>query len=181
MQVWTVGHSNRTGEDFLHLLQAHRIEAVADVRRFPGSRKHPQFASEALAASLQAHGIAYGWLPKLGGRRHLPAGPARTAWRNRSFEAYAEHLRSEEFAQGLAELLHMAAACRTAMMCSELLWWRCHRSLVSDALRVSGIEVIHILGLDKTTPHPWTSPARVVDGALNYGEPAVEGEGGKSF
>lgn len=168
LAVWTIGHSTRSAQDFLSLLQAWRIEALADVRRFPGSRKHPQFGSEALAASLQSHGIAYAWLQKLGGRRKPDPASPNVAWRNDSFRAYADHVATPEFAEGLAELLHMASACRTAMMCSERLWWRCHRGLIADALLFSGIAVTHILDERKASPHPYTPPARVKDGELVY-------------
>lgn len=168
MQVWTIGHSTHSAPEFMGLLDAYDIEAVADVRRFPGSRRHPQFGHDALMATLQAHGLAYAWLQQLGGRRKPTAPAGATAWRHPSFQAYAEYLQSEEFAQGLLQLLVLAGGCRTAMMCSELLWWRCHRALISDALRVCGVEVVHILTADQSTPHPYTTPARVVDGFLTY-------------
>lgn len=166
--IWTIGHSTRSLEEFLGLLAQYRIEAVADVRRFPGSRRYPHFAGEALAQSLPAHGVAYQWLPKLGGRRRPHADSPNTGWRNESFRGYADHLASPEFAEGLAELLALAARARTAMMCAETLWWRCHRSLISDVLRLRGIEVIHIQDATHSTVHPYTSPARVVDGQLSY-------------
>jgi len=168
LEVWTVGHSNHSGADFIRLLQAHGIECVADVRRFPGSRRHPQFGADPLAQSLREHGIEYAWLQELGGRRRGGQDDAGSAWRNASFRAYAAHLATDEFALGLERLLHMAAACRTAMMCSEVLWWRCHRSLVSDVLRFSGHTVLHILGEHEVRPHPYTSPARIVQGELVY-------------
>lgn len=168
LEVWTVGHSNHSAGDFQALLRAWRIEAVADVRRFPGSRRHPHFGSEALQAGLREQGIAYAWLGRLGGRRRSPAPSPNSAWRNPSFRAYADHTASEEFAAGLEELLHLASACRTAVMCSELLWWRCHRGLIADVLRFGGAEVTHILGPAKGSPHPYTSAARIVDGQLTY-------------
>jgi uncharacterized protein (DUF488 family) len=166
--VWTIGHSNRSAEDFVATLEAFGIETVADVRRFPGSRRHPQFGSEALAATLAARGIDYAWVPGLGGRRRAVPGPAQLGWRNASFRSYAAHMWTEDFAEGLAELLHLASARRTAMMCSEVLWWRCHRALVSDALRLLGHEVVHIFDPAHATPHAYTSPARVIDGELSY-------------
>ena len=166
--IWTVGHSTRSLEEFLDVLAAYAIEAVADVRRFPGSRRYPQFARDALAQILPEHGIAYAWLPKLGGRRRVQPDSPNTGWRNASFRAYADHLASSEFAEGLAELLDLAALKRTALMCSELLWWRCHRSLIADVLRLRGIEVIHILDGTHSTVHPYTAPARIVDGTLSY-------------
>lgn len=166
--IWTIGHSTRTLEEFLALLAEYRIEAIADVRRFPGSRRHPYFASEALAATLPAHGIAYRWLPTLGGRRKVQPGSPNTAWRNASFQGYADHTASAEFAAGLAELLELAAGRRTALMCAEALWWRCHRSLIADRLKLRGIEVIHVLDASHTTVHPYTSAARIVQGQLSY-------------
>jgi uncharacterized protein (DUF488 family) len=171
--LWTVGHSNRSGDEFVAVLQAHAIEVVADVRRFPGSRKHPQFGSEALAATLAAHGIGYAWLSDLGGRRRGDSGPEQEGWRNPSFRAYAAYTWTEEFAQGFDTLLHIASGARTAIMCSELLWWRCHRALIADVARFVGVEVIHILGEGPGTPHPYTSPARVDAGRLTY--PADDG------
>lgn len=166
--IWTIGHSTRTLEVFLALLADYRIEAIADVRRFPGSRRYPYFASEAMAESLPAHGIDYQWLPKLGGRRKVQPGSPNTAWRNASFQGYADYIATEEFAEGLDALLTLAAQRRTAMMCAEVVWWRCHRSLVSDVLKVRGIEVIHIIDATHSTQHPYTSPARIVDGKLSY-------------
>ncbi len=172
--IWTIGHSTRTLHEFLDLLDEYRIEAVADVRRFPGSRRYPHFASEAMAKSLPAHGIAYQWIPKLGGRRKVQPDSPNTAWRNASFQGYADYTATPEFAEGLAELLELASGKRTAMMCAEVLWWRCHRSIVSDVLKLRGIEVIHILDATHTTEHPYTSPALVVDGRLSYA--AAQGE-----
>jgi uncharacterized protein (DUF488 family) len=166
--LWTIGHSNRPLEDFLGLLAHYRIEGVADVRRFPGSRRQPQYGQEALRASLASQQIEYRWLPSLGGRRRpLPDSP-NTAWRNVSFRGYADHLASAEFAGGLDELLALAHERRTTLMCSEAVWWRCHRALIADVLRVRGIEVLHILDLKKAVEHPFTSPARVVRGKLTY-------------
>jgi uncharacterized protein (DUF488 family) len=172
--IWTIGHSTRTLEAFLGLLAEYRIEAIADVRRFPGSRRYPYFASEALAETLPAHGIAYQWLPELGGRRKVQPGSPNTAWRNVSFRGYADHLDSREFAEGLEKLLQLAVATRTALMCAEAVWWRCHRSLIADVLKLRGIEVVHIIDANHTVVHPYTSPARIVDGRLSYALPQGE-------
>ena len=169
--IWTIGHSTRTLEEFLALLAAYSIEAVADVRRFPGSRRWPQFARDALAASLPAHGIGYQWLPQLGGRRRAHPDSPNTAWRNAAFRGYADHLASAEFAEGLDALLAFAARQRTAVMCAEAVWWRCHRSIIADVLKQRGIEVIHILDLRHSVVHPWTSAAHVEDGELSYAAP----------
>ena len=141
---------------------------VADVRCFPGSRRQPQYGQAALSASLAGHGIAYRWLPALGGRRRPRADSPNTAWRNASFRGYADHIGSEEFAAGLAELLEIAAQFRTTLMCAEAPWWRCHRALIADVLRVRGIEVLHILDERHCVTHPYTSAARIVEGRLSY-------------
>ncbi|GAB2539385.1 DUF488 domain-containing protein [Rhodanobacter koreensis] len=172
--IWTIGHSTRSLEEFLGLLTEYQIEAVADVRSFPGSRRHPYFARDALAETLPAHGIVYRWLPQLGGRRKVRPGSPNNAWRNASFQAYADHLASAKFAEGMHELLTLAAGKRTALMCAEAVWWRCHRSLISDVLKLRGIEVIHIIDAAHSTLHPYTSPARIVDGQLSYALPQGE-------
>ena len=173
-QIWTIGHSTRTPEAFIAVLKHYGIEAVADVRRFPGSKRWPQFMSANLEAALCEHEIAYEWIEQLGGRRRAPSGPSPSAWRNASFRGYAEHLQTDEFAAGLQRLLRLAAERRTAMMCAEVLWWRCHRAMVSDVLMLRGIEVLHIQDGQRLTPHPYTSPARLEDGNLTYVEGAGE-------
>lgn len=176
--VWTIGHSTRSIEEFIAVLQHYRIEAVADVRRFPGSRRLPQFGTEALQGSLARHGIAYELITELGGRRHPAADSVNTAWRNTSFRGYADHVVSNEFSVGLERLCQLASQRRTTMMCAEVLWWRCHRSLVSDVLKVAGTSVVHIQNEKQSTEHPFTQPARLYQGALTYdatkGEPLNE-------
>lgn len=122
LTVWTIGHSNRSLDAFVELLQLHGIEAIADVRRFPGSRRLPQFGGEALRGALSEKGIGYAWLEELGGRRRPLKDSPNLAWRNSSFRGYADHLQSAEFDRGLHCLLEMAARQRTAMMCAEVLW-----------------------------------------------------------
>jgi uncharacterized protein (DUF488 family) len=156
--VWTIGHSTRPIEEFLSLLTGSGIEAIADVRGFPGSRRHPQYGKEALAATLAAHEVGYRWLPSLGGRRKPSSDSSNTGWRNPSFRGYADYMSGPEFAEGLWQLLEMSAQSRTAIMCSEAVWWRCHRSLIADALCVRGIEVVHILDAKHSVRHPMTSP-----------------------
>jgi len=166
--IWTIGHSTRPLGEFLDLLAHYQLEAVADVRRFPGSRRQPQYAQAALYTSLAEHGITYRWLPALGGRRRpLPDSP-NSAWRNASFRGYADHMASAEFSSGLNELLELSGQQRTTLMCAEAVWWRCHRALISDALCVRGIDVVHILDATHTIVHPYTSPARIVQGRLSY-------------
>jgi len=166
--IWTIGHSTRPIEEFLGLLAEFRIEVIADVRSYPGSRRYPQYGREALTATLAAHTIGYNWLPSLGGRRRASPDSPNGAWRNASFRAYADYMSTAEFTQGVVQLLEIANLARTAIMCSESVWWRCHRSMIADALRVAGMEVLHILDAKHTVVHPMTSPARIVEGALTY-------------
>ena len=168
MTIWTIGHSTRSADDFLAVLAAHDIETLVDVRRFPGSRRLPQFGSDALAASLASHDIAYQWLPELGGRRRPDPASPNDGWRNDAFRAYADHIASEEFARGLSALLTLAAGARTAIMCAELLWWRCHRRLIADVLTSLGHEVRHIRDAGEAERHELAPPARIVDGVLTY-------------
>jgi uncharacterized protein (DUF488 family) len=173
MKVWTIGHSTRSLDELLELLASFDIEALADVRRHPGSRRLPWFLRESLEKSLPAKGLEYRWMPALGGRRKPRPDTPNTAWRNESFRGYADHIQTAEFAAGLDELLALARERRTVMMCAELLWWRCHRALISDVLKVRGIEVVHILDARQTKVHPYTSAATVVDGRLTYTSPAT--------
>jgi uncharacterized protein (DUF488 family) len=172
--IWTIGHSTRTIEELAAVLVAHEIEAVLDVRRFPGSRRLPQFQAAPLEAALAARGIAYHWLPALGGRRRPDPDSPNVGWRNASFRAYADHVASEEFAEGLFELLTIAGGLRSAVMCAEVLWWRCHRRLISDVLVSLGVDVLHIRGEEAPEAHRLTPPARIEDGALTYaGDPTA--------
>jgi uncharacterized protein (DUF488 family) len=173
--VWTVGHSTRQLDELLAVLDAYGIELIADVRRFPGSRRLPQYAGAALEASLGAHGIAYHWLPALGGRRRPTDDSVSLAWRHPAFRAYAEHVTTDEFADGLFELLMLAHGLRTAVMCAEILWWRCHRRLIADVLTSLGISVVHIRDDRTAEPHRLIAPARMVGGELTYEvDPRVE-------
>ena len=157
LSVWTVGHSTRPISDFIEVLAGYRIELVADVRRFPGSRSQPQFNGPALETSLHIAGIAYISLPALGGRRKLLSSTTSTGWRHPAFRAYAQHMESEEFAGGLFELMMVAAGLRTAVMCAEVLWWRCLSA-----------RVIHIVDARTASAHRLSPPARLVGGALSY-------------
>lgn len=167
--IWTIGHSTRTQDDFVKLLDSFDIELVADVRNFPGSRKFPHFNKEALESSLPAHNIEYVHLKSLGGRRKGNPGSINTGWRSPAFRAYADYMDTSEFKEGIEALIDLAIDKRTAYMCSEAVWWRCHRSLVSDYLKLNGWTVMHISAVGKATEHPYTQPARIVDGKLNYG------------
>jgi uncharacterized protein (DUF488 family) len=172
--IWTIGHSTRTAEEFIDVLAAHEIEAVVDVRRFPGSLRLPQFGSEALSTSLRAAGMSYRWIEALGGRRRpVPASP-NDAWENEAFRGYADHTETEEFGEGLFELLMIANGLRTAVMCAELLWWRCHRRIIADVLVFLGYEVRHIRDAGPAEPHELAPPALVVDAGLTYAAPVFQ-------
>jgi uncharacterized protein (DUF488 family) len=166
--IWTVGHSTRSSEEFTEILLAHKIEALVDVRSFPGSRRYPHFNQAELARALEAAGLLYAHNSQLGGRRRPSPHSKNTAWKNASFRAYADHLESEECKKGIADLLELACEKRTAVMCAEALWWRCHRSLIADFLKAEGIEVIHILDAKRTEIHPYTAAARILNGRLSY-------------
>lgn len=174
LTVWTIGHSTRPWEEFLQLLSAQRVSAIADVRRFPGSRRHPWFASEQMAEALPADGIAYQWIPELGGRRRVQPDSPNGAWDNAAFQGYADHMASGEFASGLKKVLALAGEHRTALMCAEAPWWRCHRRLISDLLTHRGHEVLHIVSHAAPKPHPLNPMARGVGKDLIYPPPQVE-------
>ena len=174
MTIWTIGHSTRTADEFLDVLAAHEIEAVVDVRRFPGSRRLPQFGSAALEASLRRGDVGYQWIEALGGRRRADPESPNDAWENDAFRGYADHLASEEFADGLVELLMIASGLRTAVMCAELLWWRCHRRIIADVLTWLGYEVRHIRDSAPAEVHALAPPARLVEGVLSYASPVLQ-------
>jgi uncharacterized protein (DUF488 family) len=141
MEIWTIGHSIRSIEEFIGALQSYRIGLVADVRRFPGSRRNPQFGHEALRQSLGDSGIGYGHFPELGGRRRPRPDSQNTGWHSLAFRGYADYMETSEFHAGIDRLIKSARR-RTAMMCAEAVWWHCHRALISDYLKIRGIEVI---------------------------------------
>ncbi len=174
--IWTIGHSNRSIEEFVHLLKINLIKAVADVRRFPGSRKYPQYGIESLAESLEQAGIIYRHFPKLGGRRTPRKDSHNDAWRNAAFRGYADYMETDDFEVGIRELRTFALDTRTAIMCAESLWWQCHRSLIADDLKAEGYRVTHIISSSKTQEHPFTSAARLVNGELTYSAAAHEPE-----
>ncbi len=166
--VWTVGHSTRPIVDFLGVRAEYRIVLVADVRRFPGSRSQPQYQQPVLESALQGAGIGYTWLPDLGGRRRPVVNTPNTSWRHPAFRGYADHMAGEEFATGFFELLTLAWGLRAAVMCAEILWWRCHRRIIADVLVSLGAQVIHIGDANTAQAHRLTEPARLVGGVLSY-------------
>ncbi len=167
--IWTIGHSNRKIEELLDLLAGESIRLIADVRRFPGSKRQPQLRRENLEAALAAASIGYQHFADLGGRRseRLPNSP-NTAWDVEAFNAYADHMQSPAFAAALEELMDLATGQRTAILCAEALPWRCHRRLIADALIAQGWKVLDILGPRVVKEHPLTEFARVHSGQVTY-------------
>lgn len=166
--LWTIGHSTRPWDAFVALLREARIAAVADVRRYPGSRRHPQFSAAAMAAALPEAGIDYVPMPGLGGRRSPRAGSHNTAWRNAAFRGYADYMETLAYAAARDALATLAGQRRTAILCAEVLWWQCHRGLVADDFKARGWEVLHLSAPGRVEPHPYTGAARIVDGQLRY-------------
>ena len=176
MTLYTIGHSTRTAEAFVELLREHGIALLADVRRYPSSRRHPHFSADALAATLADVGIAYRHLPELGGRRASAGeGSLNAGWRNTSFRAYADHALTAEFQEVLDGLAVDAGERATAIMCAEAIPWRCHRWIISDHLGARGIEVRHVTGPGEARLHTLNPHARIRrDGLVVY--PARQGE-----
>ena len=168
--IFTIGHSTKTIEEFLDLLFSFDIKVLADIRRLPGSRKYPQFDQDNLRKSLEENGIEYIYIEDLGGRRKVSPDSKNTTWRNKSFQGYADYMETESFENGVKELEKLALEKNTAMMCSEAVWWRCHRSMVSDYFKAKGWEVLHIMALGKATEHPYTAPARIIGNQVFYSE-----------
>jgi len=168
LELWTIGHSTLAINQLIEALRSFEIEAIADVRSFPGSRRYPHFNRELLSVSLTQAAIEYQHFPELGGRRRARPDSLNMTWRNESFRGYADYMETEAFRQGIERLLSVARVRRTAVMCAEAVWWRCHRSLISDYLKVSGVKVAHIMAVGKSELHPFTSAARIVNGELSY-------------
>jgi uncharacterized protein (DUF488 family) len=166
--IWTIGHSTRSLEAFLGILGSNGIGALADVRRFPGSRRYPHYNQAPLCKVLSESGLEYLHFPELGGRRATRPDSPNTAWRNESFRGYADYMATDTFRAGLDRLLQLAGTRPTAIMCAEALWWQCHRGLIADYLKVLGSTVRHILSETRTELHPFTRAARIVDGKLSY-------------
>ena len=159
--IFTIGHSTHPIEEFVHLLQAHGVEQLIDIRTVPRSRTNPQFNRDTLPNSLKDSGIDYLHMPALGGLRHARADSPNTAWRNASFRGYADYMQTPEFAAAIDSLIELAGGRQVAIMCAEAVPWRCHRSLVGDALSARGIPVEDILSAGRRQPHKLTPFARV--------------------
>ncbi len=167
--VWSIGHSNRSWEAFEAIVRAHGIRTIVDVRAFPASRRWPHFNREAMAQGLGAVGVAYHWLPALGGRRRPRRDDSpHTAWTVDAFRSYADHMESDEFRGGLDALLTIAREQPTAFLCAEALYWRCHRRLIADRLKSLGWTVLHIGDERAAAEHQYPDFLRVVDGKLIY-------------
>lgn len=167
--LWTIGHSTDTIDAFVKRLHAHAIELVADVRRFPGSRRHPQFGPT-LPGALAEAGIDYRHFEALGGRRRPLPDSRNGVWRSEGFRGYADHMASAAYRDAFAQLAALAAERRCAVMCAERLWWQCHRSMLADDFTLHGWQVEHILGADATAPHAFREPARLDGDVPVYGE-----------
>ena len=173
-----MGHSTRTTKEFKTLLLAHDVKQLADVRTIPRSRHNPQFNGDRLRRSLQKVGIGYRHLVELGGLRHARRDSTNTAWRNASFRGFADYMQTPEFKTALDELIRIAQMRRTAIMCAEAVPWRCHRSLIADALVVRGIHVAEIVSRTQTRPHTLTPWASVVRKQVSYPAARIPGSNG---
>jgi uncharacterized protein (DUF488 family) len=169
--IWTVGHSTRPIGEFNDLLRAHEICLLVDVRTIPRSRYNPQFNTDTLAQSLREAGLQYRHLPELGGLRKPKKDSLNDGWRNASFHGYADYMQMEEFQRALEDLMAYGTDMKTAIMCAEAVPWRCHRSLIADALVSRGWEVQHVMSPEKATPHVLTSFAHFEKGTLTYPKP----------
>ena len=172
--LWTVGHSTLAWEAFVEMLQGAGIAAVADVRRFPGSRRHPQFGADAMAVALPAAGIDYLPFPDLGGRRRPRPDTRNTAWRNEAFRGYADYMETREYGVARERLAELASRRNTTVLCAEAMWWQCHRSLISDDFKANGWTVLHLQAGGRVQEHPYTGAARIVGGRLDYSEPTSQ-------
>lgn len=166
--IYTIGHSTHSFDEFLAMLNAYEIKVLADIRRLPGSRKFPQFDKENLEKTLPKNGIAYIHLLGLGGRRKVNKNSRNTRWKNDSFRSYADYMETDSFKNAIEELEAIALQKTIAYMCAEAVYWRCHRSMVSDYLKAKGWNVIHIFSANKTEAHRYTSPSRIVNNEVCY-------------
>jgi len=171
--IWTIGHSTHSLEQFIALLHSFDITILVDIRNYPGSRRYPHFNKESLEISLSQHNVQYIHLKELGGRRKPIKGSMNTAWRNEAFRGYADYMQTDEFKKAIDMLETLGLKQPTAYMCSEAVWWRCHRALVSDYFKWKGWTVMHIMDIEKATAHPYTKPASITNGILRYEEPGL--------
>ncbi len=168
-KIWTIGHSTRNIENFIEMLKSFSIKTLVDVRSLPGSNKFPQFNQEELKKSLADVNIQYKYMKLLGGRRKTSPDSKNKIWKNKSFRGYADYMETTAFKKALQELKKIALKENTAIMCAEAVWWRCHRSMIADALKAESWKVFHIMEVEKSTLHPYTKPAKIKNGHLFYG------------
>lgn len=166
--IWTIGHSTHSFDEFILMLKSFQIEVVADIRSYPGSKRFPHFNKDSLEVSLPENKIDYVHMNDLGGRRRTTVDSHNTAWRLPAFRGYADYMETDSFKIAIEELEILGVKKRVAYMCAEAVWWSCHRSLVSDYLKNQGWNVTHIMGVNKGQEHPYTSPARIVNNELVY-------------
>lgn len=166
--IYTIGHSTRTADEFIRILTFYHVKLLADIRTMPGSNRVPQFNKENMESALEKAGICYIHIKDLGGLRHTTKESVNTGWRNKSFRGFADYMQTPEFEKGLEELIHLAEKQITAIMCAEAVPWRCHRSLVGDALMIRGFEVHNIFSEKKEDMHKFTSFAKVSGLKITY-------------
>jgi uncharacterized protein (DUF488 family) len=166
--IWTIGHSTHPLEEFIRMLNAFEIATLVDIRAFPGSRRYPHFKKESLELFLPQHNIRYIHMVELGGRKKPVKDSHNTKWRNEAFRGYADYMETPVFISAVQRLEEIATKTKTVYMCSEAVWWSCHRALVSDYLKINGWTVVHIMSENKAQGHPYTSAASVVNGKLSY-------------
>jgi uncharacterized protein (DUF488 family) len=167
-KIYTIGHSTHSAEEFIAMLQSFGVQTLVDIRRFPGSRRYPDFNRNNLEEALRKAGIDYTHLEGLGGRRKMQPNSKNDRWRNSSFRGYADYMETIEFKDAIAKLRALAVEKTTAYMCAEAVWWRCHRALVSDYLKAKGWTVCHIMSATKVEEHPYTSPSRIENSNVFY-------------
>jgi uncharacterized protein (DUF488 family) len=168
--IYTIGHSTHTMSDFIAMLQSFGIKNLVDIRSMPGSRKFPQFDKDNLETALPENGIKYIYMKDLGGRRKVQKDSKNNRWKNVSFRAYADYMETADFKNAVTELENIALQAPTAFMCAEAVWWRCHRSMVSDYLKAKSWKVLHIMNIGKVQEHTYTSPAKIIDDRVSYAD-----------
>lgn len=171
--IYTIGHSVHSLDEFIDMLNSFDIKVLADVRRFPGSKRYPWFSKDNLEKVLPENNIDYIHLEELGGRRKVQPGSVNSRWKNESFRGYADYMQTAEFVNAVGKLENIAKKKLTAFMCSEAVWWSCHRSMISDYLKAKGWKVEHIMNVGKAEEHPYTSPARISHGNVFYSDESL--------
>nr|WP_315035654.1 DUF488 domain-containing protein [uncultured Chryseobacterium sp.] len=171
--IYSIGHSVHQLEYFIEMLNSFDIKALVDIRRFPGSKRYPWFSKDNLEKILPEHNIEYIHMEELGGRRKVQPGSVNSLWKNESFRGYADYMQTPEFAKAIEKLENIGRKKPTAFMCSEAVWWSCHRAMVSDYLKSKGWKVEHIMNLEKIEEHPYTSPARIRNEKLFYSDESL--------